>query len=61
MPVSCFSSEWRKITWGEGVPQGLILGSSYLNMLMLTQIKASNQVSYHNFADDAQLYITMFN
>lgn len=51
--------EWTEVRCG--IPQGPILGPLLVNnfMLPLVQVITRNTVSYHSYADDAELYITM--
>ncbi len=50
-------SQWTSMTCG--VPQGSILARLLfsLYMLPLNQIMRNNQIAYHSYADDTQIYL----
>ncbi len=51
-------SQWKSMTC---VPQGSILAPLLfsLYMLSLSQIMRENQIAYHSYADDAQIYLAL--
>jgi len=52
-------SEWTSMTCE--VPQGSIIGPVLFNLYMppMSQILRENQIAYHSYADDTQLYLTL--
>ncbi len=52
-------SKWTSMTCG--VPQGSILAPLLfsLYMLRLSQIMRKNQIAYHSYADDTQIYLAL--
>lgn len=48
-------------TLSRGVPDGCILGPLLFNvcMLLLGQFIKNNNVAYHNFANNTQIYISL--
>ncbi len=59
MSTGDHKSQWTSMT--SGVPQGSILAPLLfsLYMLPLSQIMRNNQISYHSYADDTQIYLAL--
>ncbi len=60
MSIGEHKSKWTSMTWG--VPQGSILAPLLFSLYMLplkSQIMRKNQIAYHSYADDTQIYLVL--
>ncbi len=57
MSIGEHKSKWTSMTCG--VPQGSILAPLLFSLLPLSQIMRKNQIAYHSYADDNQIYLAL--